>query len=53
MVVDADGRVIKEIYTKTDARPVEVVSKALLDVHAEIGTRINLRGVGTTGRDAS
>ena len=49
VVVDADGRVIKEIYTKTDARPVEVVSKALLDVHAEIGARINLLGVGTTG----
>jgi predicted CoA-substrate-specific enzyme activase len=49
VVVDAEGRVIKEIYTKTDARPVEVVGKALLDVYEEIGERINLRGVGTTG----
>ena len=49
VVTDPAGRVIKEIYTKTDARPVEVVSKALLDVRDEIGARIVLRGVGTTG----
>ena len=49
VVVDDEGRVIKEIYTKTDARPVEVVTKGLIDIHAEIGARINLLGVGTTG----
>jgi len=49
VVADPEGRVIKEIYTKTDARPVEVVGKALLDVRDEIGDRIRLRGVGTTG----
>jgi predicted CoA-substrate-specific enzyme activase len=49
VVVDGEGRVIKEIYTKTDARPVEVVTKGLTDIHAEIGARINLLGVGTTG----
>jgi predicted CoA-substrate-specific enzyme activase len=49
VLVDAEGRVVKEIYTKTDARPVEVVGKALLDVHNEIGAQINLLGVGTTG----
>ena len=49
VVIDREGRVIKEIYTKTDARPVEVVSKALLDARDEIGGRIRLLGVGTTG----
>ena len=49
VVIDDEGRVIKEIYTKTDARPVEVVSKGLTDIQAEIGARINLLGVGTTG----
>jgi predicted CoA-substrate-specific enzyme activase len=48
-VIDAEGRVIKEIYTKTDARPVEVVGKGLTDIYEEIGSRINLLGVGTTG----
>jgi len=49
VVIDNDGEVIKEIYTKTDARPVEVVSKGLTDIRDEIGARINLLGVGTTG----
>ncbi len=49
VVIDDEGEVIKEIYTKTDARPVEVVSKGLADIQQEIGARINLLGVGTTG----
>ena len=49
VVIDDEGRVIKEIYTKTDARPVEVVTKGLQDIYAEIGARLDLRGVGTTG----
>ena len=49
VVIDDEGEVIKEIYTKTDARPVEVVSKGLADIQSEIGARINLLGVGTTG----
>ena len=49
VVINDEGEVIKEIYTKTDARPVEVVSKGLADIRDEIGARINLLGVGTTG----
>ena len=49
VVINDDGEVMKEIYTKTDARPVEVVSKGLTDIQNEIGARINLLGVGTTG----
>jgi predicted CoA-substrate-specific enzyme activase len=49
VVIDAEGAVIKEIYTKTDARPVEVVNKGLAEIRDEIGVRINLLGVGTTG----
>ena len=49
VVINEAGEVVKEIYTKTDARPVEVVSKGLNDIQSEIGARINLLGVGTTG----
>ncbi|MFH1009421.1 MAG: acyl-CoA dehydratase activase [Candidatus Latescibacterota bacterium] len=49
VVIDEDGDVIKEIYTKTDARPIEVVNKGLQEIAAEIGSRIAIRGVGTTG----
>ena len=49
VVINDAGEVVKEIYTKTDARPVEVVTKGLADIRDEIGERINLLGVGTTG----
>ncbi len=49
VVINDAGEVVKEIYTKTDARPVEVVTKGLADIRDEIGHRINLLGVGTTG----
>lgn len=49
VVLDSAGNLIKEIYTKTDGRPVEVVSKGLADIWEEMGPRLNIRGVGTTG----
>jgi len=48
-VIDDDGSVIKEIYTPTRGRPIEVVTEALKEVAAEIGERVVIRGVGTTG----
>jgi predicted CoA-substrate-specific enzyme activase len=49
VVIDEVGEVIKEIYVKTDARPVEVVNAGLAEIRGDIGERIVLRGVGTTG----
>ena len=49
VVIDEAGEMIKEIYVKTDARPVEVVNAGLAEITSEIGARIVLRGVGTTG----
>jgi predicted CoA-substrate-specific enzyme activase len=48
-VIDDAGEVMKEIYVKTDARPVEVVNKALGEIRADLGDRIRVLGVGTTG----
>jgi predicted CoA-substrate-specific enzyme activase len=49
VLIDADSRVVEEIYVKTDARPVEVVDKALHDIRAKYGDRVRVLGVGTTG----
>ena len=49
VAVDEDGRVIKEIYVRTQGRPIEVVAAALAEVQREWGSRLNVRGVGTTG----
>ncbi len=49
VVLDEDGEVVKEIYVKTDGRPVEVVNKGLADIWNEMGPRLNILGVATTG----
>ena len=49
VVVDEDGRMVDEIYTNTQGRPIEVVSEALKQIERQWGDRINIRGVGTTG----
>jgi predicted CoA-substrate-specific enzyme activase len=49
VVTDEHGEVIKAIYTKTDARPIEVVNKGLAEIREELGERIRVVGVGTTG----
>ena len=49
VVIDAAGQVLKEIYLRTDARPVEAVGKGLREIERDLGDRIRIRGVGTTG----
>ncbi len=49
VLIDADGAMVKEIYTRTKGRPIEVVSEALLSLRDELGDRVNICGVGTTG----
>ncbi len=49
VVVDEEGEVVKEIYVKTDGRPVEVVNKGLADIWNEMGPRLDILGVATTG----
>jgi len=49
VLLDREGRVVREIYTRTQARPVEVVTAALDEICHELGDRVVVRGVGTTG----
>jgi len=48
-LIDEQGNVIKGIYTKTQARPIEVVGKGLKEIEKEFGSVVNIRGVATTG----
>lgn len=48
-LIDNDGRVIKEIYLRTQARPIEVVHGGLQEIMRDVGNRVRVKGVGTTG----
>ena len=48
-VLDENGDLIMEIYTRTQSRPIEVVSEGLKEIEEKIGDKIRIRGVGTTG----
>ena len=49
VVIDSAGAVVKEIYTRTKGRPIEVVTEALREIASDVGERIVIRGVGATG----
>ncbi|MFB3852281.1 MAG: acyl-CoA dehydratase activase [Vicinamibacterales bacterium] len=49
VVIDAECNVLKEIYLRTDARPIEAVSRGLREIERDLGGKIVVRGVGTTG----
>ena len=49
VAVDEEGQVIHEIYVRTMGRPIQVVRDAMLEVEQIWGSKLNVRGVGTTG----
>ena len=49
VVLDAAGDLLKEIYVPTAGRPIEVVTAGLREIEEELGSRLSIRGVGTTG----
>lgn len=49
VVIDKDSNVLKEIYLRTDGRPIEVVSRGLREIEQDLGGKVRICGVGTTG----
>ena len=49
VVIDAGGNLVKEIYLRTQGRPIEVVDRGLKEIEAELAESLDIRGVGTTG----
>jgi predicted CoA-substrate-specific enzyme activase len=49
VVVDNEGNVVKEIYLMTAGRPIEVVGEGLKEIEKDLGDKINIKGVATTG----
>jgi len=48
-VIDEQGRLLAKRYLMTAGRPIEAVKKGLEEIGEEIGDRVNICGVGTTG----
>ncbi|MCL1925556.1 MAG: acyl-CoA dehydratase activase [Syntrophorhabdaceae bacterium] len=49
VLIDRDGNLLKEIYVRTQGRPVQVVTDGLKDLYDEFGDTVRVCGVGTTG----
>jgi predicted CoA-substrate-specific enzyme activase len=49
VVIDHEGKLLHEIYLRTQGRPIEVVSAGLKEIEEKFGDRLEVRGVGTTG----
>ncbi len=49
VVIDEFGAVIHDVYLRTAGRPIEAVQQGLAEVERLWGSRLEIRGVGTTG----
>ncbi|UCD35052.1 MAG: hypothetical protein JSU90_12300 [Nitrospiraceae bacterium] len=48
-IIDEEGRLLAKRYLMTAGRPIEAVKRGLEEVGSEVGARVNILGVGTTG----
>ncbi|MBI5675152.1 MAG: CoA protein activase [Nitrospirae bacterium] len=48
-VIDEEGRLLSKRYLMTAGRPIEAVRQGLDEVGLEVGDKVHIRGVGTTG----
>ena len=49
VLLDEEANVIHDIYVRTQGRPIQVVTDALIEVQDRWGERLRIMGVGTTG----
>ena len=49
VVIDKEKRVLAKRYLMTAGRPIEAVRIGLQEIGEEIGDRVEIKGVGTTG----
>ncbi len=49
VLIDPAGDVIHYIFTRTEGRPIEVVSRCLRELEEAVGDRVRIQAVGSTG----
>ena len=48
-VIDEEGRLLAKRYLMTAGRPIDAVKQGLEEIDGEIGNKVRIMGVGTTG----
>ncbi|MFP4521992.1 MAG: acyl-CoA dehydratase activase [Fibrobacterota bacterium] len=48
-VIDEESRIVARRYLPTAGRPIDAVSKGLIEIGEEISGKVKIRGVGATG----
>jgi predicted CoA-substrate-specific enzyme activase len=48
-VIDEEGRLLAKRYLMTAGRPIEAVKRGLEEIDGEVGDKVHICGVGTTG----
>jgi predicted CoA-substrate-specific enzyme activase len=49
VLIDKEKNVVARRYLMTEGRPIEAVRRGLTEIGEEVGSRVNVIGVGTTG----
>ncbi|MBP7933082.1 MAG: hypothetical protein KA354_00425 [Phycisphaerae bacterium] len=49
VVIDEQGDVVHSIFTRTDGRPIEVVTRHMRELEQAVGAKVRILAVGTTG----
>ena len=49
VAIDSEKKLISKVYLRTAGRPIEAVRKGLETIGRQVGDKINVRAVGTTG----
>ncbi len=48
-VIDEHGNLLAKRYLMTSGRPIEAIRRGISEIAAEVGQRVDIKGVGTTG----
>ena len=49
VVIDPKGQIVTSLYLRTRGQPIKVVQEGLRKIGSDLGDRVEIKGVGTTG----
>lgn len=49
VIIDQQGEVVHSIFTRTEGRPIEVVTRYMRELEQAVGAKVRVLAVGTTG----